>query len=597
MKKNLFFKLRNIVTSFMFVAIIVSCSDFLDEVNWSSQTADNLFTTPDGYEKLINGCYSDLRSLYNSKDFKNLQWLGTDIITQNNVTATNNLNQYTVNYDSNEGSVKNVWNILYSSLKNVNAAIGRAGKVQNMDEALKTQRVAEAKFLRALYLFHIVRNWGDAPLMLEEPREPISTAERTPSSEIYNQIINDLDDAINVLPTRQVNENFGRASSSAATHLRSLVYLTRGYLPIAESSDFQKAYNDANDVIKNSGHKLLGDFKDVHRQANEVNDEIIFSVQYGTDAVSGVGNSMPKYFLFPYREGYPGLAKDSYYGNDDASYVPTKYFYLLFDWENDRRSEVTFMSQLNGNPATSIDGRDTGKNWFQCVQEVPGLFSLGDTVIYFPTPSDPNFKYWSEEDKSKVNYLVYNFPQGNPSDYSEDEYYITSYQTSNLNSRTFLPVWKFKDANAYYLESGASTGTRDLYVFRLAETYLIAAEAALMMGENSDALAHINAIRKRAEIIPNTLVYPEGTNVTIDMILDERAIELFGEVSHWNDLQRTGKLIERVRKYNWDTMNIITGDIQTQLTEGATKYYLRPIPLAWINSLENSDEIVNNPGW
>ena len=44
-------------------------------------------------------------------------------------------------------------------------------------------------------------------------------------------------------------------------------------------------------------------------------------------------------------------------------------------------------------------------------------------------------------------------------------------------------------------------------------------------------------------------------------------------------------------------MNIITGDIQTQLTEGATKYYLRPIPLAWINSLENSDEIVNNPGW
>ena len=91
--------------------------------------------------------------MYNSKDFKNLQWLGTDIITQNNVTATNNLNQYTVNYDSNEGSVKNVWNILYSSLKNANAAIGRAGKVQNMDEALKSQRVAEAKFLRALYYF------------------------------------------------------------------------------------------------------------------------------------------------------------------------------------------------------------------------------------------------------------------------------------------------------------------------------------------------------------------------------------------------------------------------------------------------------------
>ncbi|MDD2494045.1 MAG: RagB/SusD family nutrient uptake outer membrane protein [Tissierellia bacterium] len=596
MKNVAFIKFRNFLVSFILLSFVTSCSNFLDEVNWSSQTADNLFVTADGYEKLINGCYADLRSIYDSKDFKNLQWLGTDIITQNNVISTNNLNQYTINYDSNDGSVGNLWNTLYSSLKNVNSAIGRAEKVKGLDEKILFQRVAEAKVLRALYLFHIVRNWSDAPLMLEEPKGPITTATRTPASEIYNQILKDLNDAISILPLRQTGENYGRLSASAARHLRSQVYLTRGYLSIAETSDFQNAYNDATDVITKSGHTLLKDYKDVHRQANEVNDEIIFSVQYGTDAVSGIGNSMPKYFLFPYREGYLGLAKDSYYGNDDASYMPTKYLYLLFNWQKDRRAEVTFMSPLNGNPATSIDGKNTGKNWFECVQEVEGTFLLGDTVIYFPVPSDPKFKYWTENDKSKVDFLVYNFPSGNSENYSEDEYYLSSYQTSNLNSRTFLPVWKFKDANTNYLESGASTGTRDLYVFRLAETYLIAAEAALKMGNNTNALTHINEIRKRAEKEPNSLVYSGGTQVTIDMILDERSMELFGEVSHWNDLQRTGKLIERVRKYNWDTMNII-GNIQTQLTENATKFYLRPIPLAWINSLENSDEIVNNPGW
>lgn len=596
MKNRTFFRLRNHLVSFTLISLLTACSGFLDEVNWSSQTADNLFVTADGYEKLINGCYADLRSIYDRKDFKNLQWLGTDIITQNNVMSTNNLNQYTINYDSNDGSVKNFWNALYSSLKNVNAAIGRAEKVKGLDEKIISQRVAEVKALRALYLFYIVSNWGDAPLMLEEPKGPISTATRTPSSEIYDQILKDLNDAIAVLPLRQSGNNYGRLSASAAKHLRSLVYLTRGYLPIAEASDFQDAYNDATDVITKSGHTLLKDFKDVHRQATEVNDEIIFSVQYGKDAVSGIGNSMPKYFLFPYREGYPGLAKDSYYGNDDATYLPTKYLYLLFDWQKDRRAEVTFMSPLNANPTTSIDGKNTGKNWFQCVQPVKGTFSLGDTVIYFPVPSDPKFKYWTENDKSKVKYLVYNFPSGNSEDYSEDEYFATSYQTSNLNSRTFLPVWKFKDANTNYLENGASTGTRDLYVFRLAETYLIAAEAALKLNNNANALSHLNAVRKRAEKVTNSLVFPEGTNVTIDMILNERSLELFGEVSHWNDLQRTGKLIERVRKYNWDTMNIV-GNIQTQLTENATKYYLRPIPLAWINSLENSDEIINNPGW
>lgn len=591
---------RKYIVSFKAFAVFVllstfSCSDFLNEENWSGQTADNLFVTTEGYEKLINGCYSNLRTIHNSKDFLNICWLGTDIISQNNTIATNDLNQYTVTYDSNNGSVSASWNNLYTSLKNVNAAIGRA-EAADLDDATKAQRVAEAKALRAYYLFIIVRNWGDAPLMLEEPKGPISTAQRDPASEIYKQIFSDLSEAVSVLPKLQTGSNYGRISASAAKHIRSLAYLTRGYQSYAESSDFQNAYNDAVDVIQNSGHALLPDYKDVHRQANEANNEIILSVQYGTDAVSGIGNSMSRYFLFPYREGYSGLAKDSYYGNDDGFCLPTKYLYMLFDWQKDRRADVTFMSPLNANTATSTDGKNTGKNWFQCVQPVSGKFALGDTVIYFPVPTDPKFKYWTESDKAKVKYLVFNFPTGNPDNWSNDEYFKASYQSTSLTSRTFLPVWKFKDATTQYLESGASSGTRDIYVFRLAETYLIAAEAAVKLNKNADALTNLNSIRGRAEKVANGLKYAAGTIVTIDMILDERALELFGEVSHWNDLQRTGKLIERVRTHNWDAMNI-TGGIPTQLTQGATKYLLRPIPLAWLNSLENQDEISNNTGW
>ncbi len=593
MKRIYNMKLKGVAILMLFVTF--SCSDFLEEVNWSSQTADNLFITNEGYEKLVNGCYADLRSIYNSKDFLNLCWLGTDIISQNNTVATNDLNQYTVNYDSNNGSVSTTWNNLYKALKNTNAAINRA-EAADLDASTKAQRVAEAKALRALYLFNIVRSWGDAPLMLEEPKSPISTAVRTPSSEIYQQIFTDLNDAISVLPKKQTGASYGRISSSAAKHLRALAYLTRGYQAYSEPSDFQNAYNDAVGVIQNSGHSLLGDFREVHQQANEENNEILFSVQYGADAVSGIGNSMPKYFLFPYREGYSGLAKDSYYGNDDGTYIPTKYLYMSFEWLSDRRSEVTFMSPLNGNPATSTDGKDTGKNWFQCVQPVSETFELGDTVIYFPVPTDPNFKYWTAADKEKVDYIVFNFPTDDRDNWADDEYFKTGYQATGLTSRTWLPVWKFKDTNAYFLESGASTGTRDIYVFRLAETYLIAAEAAVNLNKNGDALTNLNEVRKRAEKVAGSLQYPAGTNVTIDMILDERALELFGEVSHWNDLQRTGKLIERVREHNWDAMNI-SGGIQTQLTEGATKYLLRPIPLAWLNSLENQDEISNNPGW
>lgn len=130
----------------------------------------------------------------------------------------------------------------------------------------------------------------------------------------------------------------------------------------------------------------------------------------------------------------------------------------------------------------------------------------------------------------------------------------------------------------------------------MAETYLIAAEAALNCNDNANALKYLNKIRQRAEVTQGALQYPEGTVVTIDMILDERALELFGESSRWNDLQRTGKLVERARTYNWDITNESGGAV-TQLVEGSTKFYLRPIPIAWLNSLKNGQQIVNNPGW
>ena len=89
----------------------------------------------------------------------------------------------------------------------------------------------------------------------------------------------------------------------------------------------------------------------------------------------------------------------------------------------------------------------------------------------------------------------------------------------------------------------------------------------------------------------------EGT-VTIDDVLQERALELFGEVSRWNDLTRTGKLAERVLEYNWDVNNIYGGIMKTDLSAATNaKFSLRPIPLSWLNSLSNGKELHNNPGW
>lgn len=121
--------------------------------------------------------------------------LGTDLGTQNDGTATNALNQYTVDYTNDNGTVYNQWKVLYESLKNVNAAIGRAAMVvtkdqdifDGIDKEILAQRVAEAKFLRALYLFEIVKNWGQAPLILEEPTSPSTTSQLDSGSDFTDK--------------------------------------------------------------------------------------------------------------------------------------------------------------------------------------------------------------------------------------------------------------------------------------------------------------------------------------------------------------------------------------------------------------------------
>lgn len=586
-----------------------SCSDFLDEVNYSSQSADKYYQTKSGYESLIVGCYSNLKNIYNNTNFQIFTQQGTDVFTQNYPTEITPMNQYTTTYQSSNGTVYSMWSSYYNALKNVNAAIDRSENVilrtddpDGMEPNTLAQRVAEAKALRAWYLLEIIRNWGKAPLEIHEAKEPSYTVEYADGAAFYKQIFEDLEAAIAVLPYRQTGSNYGRMSKAAAKHIRALAYLTRGYEDYADSKDFENAFKDAEDVYLNSGHKLLDDYAMVHRQSNEMNDEIVFAIGFA-DAANYNTNIWNQWFMMPYSiGGWLGLGKDSYYGNASAHVkaIPTKYAYLMYDWQKDRRPSVTYMSPLNGDKNTSVDGKDAGKNWFQCTTPVDGVFAKGDKIIYFPVPTDPEYKVWSASDKDKVRYKVFNFPAGDASDMSDDDYYKYAYQTTNSTSRTFLPIWKFKDGNTEFKEDESGSGTRDIYLFRLAETCLIAAEAAVMNNDNDNAIKYINYVASRAaKNAPVAGLTGYSGTVTLDDILDERAKELLGEGSRWNDLQRTRKLAERVLKYNWDVSNIHGGTIKTTLTEESfkNKFILRPIPLQWLNSLSNGSELGNNPGW
>jgi starch-binding outer membrane protein, SusD/RagB family len=529
------------VLSFM-LQTLFSCSGLLDENMISDRTTDNYYVDEQGFEDLTKACYASLREIHKERD---IVLLGTDIFTQSGNPQLGGLfgmNEYSPQGLNGQSDIFNTyWKFLYSAIGVTNTAVDRAPEV-NMSESTKAVRVAEVKFLRAMYYFYLVQQFGDVPLMLSEVTSVITTADRDPEADVYRQIIADLLEAVEVLPTTQ--SDYGRVTKGAAQHLLSKVFLTRAYREFNEPTDFQRAAELAEAVINSGNYRLLETFGQVFQQGNEINDEIIFAVQYSNNTVLNGSGSNAHSIFGAGVDNLEGMDRNSVYNRQQARYVPSRFLHTLYDMEMDARFDVTF---LNVFYATINQGSKT----------------VGDTVLYFPKWDEP----WSQERIEAVDYLVVNW----------EEYYMNP---SKMNQ--FPPIWKFFEDDLPY---GDDLGTRDQFVFRLAETHLLVAEAYLGLNNSSEALRHINLVRRRAAV-PGSEDAMELTSVTIDDILDERARELCGEDQRWNDLKRTGKLIERT---------LLSNERAAAANHLSGYHLLRPIPLSQIERTTNN--FSQNPGY
>ena len=159
---------------------------------------------------------------------------------------------------------------------------------------------------------------------------------------------------------------------------------------------------------------------------------------------------------------------------------------------------------------------------------------------------------------------------------------VTSYESKMEEDIFGLPCFrKFDDTENGKAVFSTTSSMRDIYLARLAETNLIAAEACIKSDNLSEALKYVNIVRTRANATP-----AKESEMSIDYILNERARELAGENHRWADLARTGKLAEYVEEYNPDIS-------EGQITE---KFYLRPIPLSAIE-LNPALKGHQNEGW
>lgn len=547
--------------SIIFILPIGCSSDFLDEEPLTFYSEENFYNTTDGMEQALIGLYSVLQSTIDLDGggrnvFFDAQQVGTDVaepIPHKYVDPYRTFAEYNVDWNA-QNSSSYIWQPCYAALNPCNSLLANIDRPEWDTDAQKNRIKGNALFFRAYWYYWLVSAYGDVPLVTEPISSPKTDFVRTPKSTVIDQMINDLTEAVNILPELGTYE--GEIGKGAAEHLLTYVYLMK--------EDWSNAEHAATQLINSGTFRLMTErfgiekdqpgtpFTDLFIDGNinrwEGNEEMIWALQIGNrNILSSTGNQLKTNWLTEYDQ-VEGLARSLEYWQRSKAYARASQHYLnLFDPEyqhgenlfspispDDRGSKFAIKTIWRYNDASYIAAQKAkGTPLTQIVNGVEVEVEVGDTVMI------------------------------------------------NDNNRDFLYPMCTKLMDVFGTNISETRTDKDFPLMRLAETYLYRAEARFHLGDLDGASEDINTIRRRSNAPDIT-----ADDVDMDFILDERARELFQEESRRLILMRMGKLVERNKLYNKYSLPYIS-----------EKHNLYPIPQVEIDRMKDSPDFPQNPGW
>ncbi len=534
MKKyfNISSKLLLLLTIIPTMLLISSCNEdeILKETPLDFLAPENAYNSIPGIQQGITGLHLTVRDAFFSDGGNQdafaimLGGLGTDIAYHGeNPGGNRKLVNYEAEMTSENEQFTFFWNTCYQLIQRANTLIDG---IENADAEIwtdpnkKNEYLAEAMFFRAWTYYFLVSLYGDVPLVLEK----ITTAKvdfvRTPKEEIFKAMETDLTFAATNLPLPEDMEAPGRINQKAAWHVLSEVYLSWG--------KYQEAVNAASKVIDGYGSALMterfgstieafgtGDvFLDLFAYGNQnlaENTEAIWVIQYEPFITGGLN--------FPGERGWG----PAYFRMGNAPDGVTAFRGEFVD------GKYTGYLDKYGRPVAWIHPTNFAaynmwqSDWDNDIRNAPHQIVR---TFYFENLE-------SQYDGQVIDFNLY--PEGTRDALKDTCQYIYPY------------FMKHADPNHHFdnpAQSGGGRNHKEVYAIRLADTYLLRAEAYIRLKQQDLAAQDINAVRTRAKAAP---VAPG--DVDIDYLLDERARELYGEEFRHITLRRTGKFLERVRKY------------------------------------------------
>lgn len=533
--------------------------DLLNENPPNIITSESLFVDFEGFETALSGLYAEVRKekepLSGSATVQQMTQNGTDNLVTNHVSSgfASIAQQWGDVNNPGQSFYADVFTWLYSIVNAANVIINEAGMGQNIDwsgpDGNPTENesliIAEARAIRAWAYRHLTYGWGDVPLSLE-PSSGVtirSDWERTPIEEVRQQMLSDWLFAEPFIPVEP--RQAGTLTKGAIQH-----YLAETYLAIGDS---QSALDWADRVVNTPEYELITNrygvnsngpgiafmdmFTDGNINRDQGNTEALWVFNYERNTIGGGDNNNSRrdhhsrYVNIQVNGVSPLKVTIDRGGRGFGRNSLTKWAIENYGPEDDRGSQLAirkFFILKDGTenaPAPSDD--------------LPEGFQFGDTLFL-------DF----ENDISADNRSVVNWPWSRKVDWAD-------------------PV-----------DIGGSPSFKDFLYLRLAETYLLKAEAHLNLGQTDQAASTINVIRRRVNA---TEIAP--TDVDIDFILDERSRELVTEEHRRYTLLRTGKWLERTRLHNANGGQLISD-----------RDRLFPIPQVVIDANINNP-MPQNPGY
>ncbi|MBW8683289.1 RagB/SusD family nutrient uptake outer membrane protein [Chitinophaga rhizophila] len=532
----------NNINRLILLAIIIflplSCSkNFLAPDPLSFYEPAITFTSREGLEAAITSCNRNLTYVWTGEGAPLLtDLLFSDVAIDGTtdksgpaqdlnamITPTSN------NNDINTNKINWFWFEGYKGIKYANTIISNLPRVEGLDSTLRDQMMGMAYFHRTFRYMWLIFDFGDVPLLTKEITEPKFNFRSTKRGVILQQLVADMEFAVKHVPAIA---DYGMVTKGACQQLLIKCYLAAG--------EFDKAIEVANNLISNSGYSLMtepfGTFVnpmpaihnitrnviwDLHRAPNKsipTNRETIFNIisreafENSRQSMVTMRNALPFYSgagnqLISTPSGKQGmstsysLTKDKIdlrktYGRGIAKTRPTWYSsHTIWDDTSDLRHST-----------------GTG-NWMRMEDMVynhPSLLNSGDPYY------GQQLQKYNSAGKLLVNDTIRTW-----FDWPHYKLWIETPRSETIDN----------------YDGGAS----DWYIYRLAETYLLRAEAHFWKGNLAAAADDVNAIRRRAHC---TMMYT-AANMNMGAILDERARELYYEEMRHVELSRISYIFAR----------------------------------------------------